>query len=173
MWCCVSLFLCGYRLFWVSLITYDFSNVRWSPTEKMAGWRHRMVKLKDIIRLGTGMGRSQEGKPSTMLTSQWAVNYACTSEHIIWLLSALQTKMYITIKFVPKIQRFWDAKWISTLQVEEVHCSKMFVPACQTTVQCCNSEDHSNNELLHFFSPLLDFDETGYKTFLLHRNFHV
>jgi len=28
-----------------------------------------------------------------------------------------------------------------------------------SAVQCHNSEDHSNNELLHFLSPLLNFDE--------------
>jgi hypothetical protein len=41
-----------------------------------------------------------------------------------------------------------------------LHSSKMFVSHYQTAMQCHNSEDHSNNELLHFFSPLLDSDET-------------
>jgi hypothetical protein len=40
------------------------------------------------------------------------------------------------------------------------HPSKVFVPTYQAAVQCHNSEDHSNNELLHILSPLLEFDET-------------
>jgi len=141
------------------------------------GCRNVCVCVRVFMRVGLKPWRK-----TSYSVNFWAVNHVSTSDHIIWL--TLQTKIWlISIKFIPKTQSFWGAKWFVGTCFIHLHGRKSeiqpwgiflqnVVPTYQTAVQCHNSEDHSNNELLYFLSPLLDFDEAWY-TFLLHRSCHV